>query len=453
MCKFSKISYNKQQQKPEFSYIYEICCHSFLLPLDNHDFMLFLRFLAESFNFALHALSVNKLRTFLSLLGISIGIFAIISVLTVVDSLEKNVRGSVASLGDNVLYIQKWPWATSSDYPWWKYLNRPSPSLQEAEDIKRRLLSVEAVSFQAWILSKTIKAGKNSVENVGVMPVSHDYEQIKLFDLVEGRYFTESESAGGSPVAIIGYDVYDKLFPNGNAIGKDILALGRKMSVIGVFAKEGSSLVGNSMDELVLTPVKYARNIVDITVDQSQPWIQVKGKAGINNAELKDEVRGIMRSLRQLSPREEDNFALNESSLLSAGITSIFGVINIAGWIIGGFSILVGGFGIANIMFVSVKERTSIIGIQKSLGAKRYFILMQFLVESIILCLVGGIIGLMIVFGLTYLASASMDFKIALSSGNIITGLVISVSIGVISGFIPAYTASRLDPVEAIRAS
>ncbi|HEX3386226.1 MAG TPA: FtsX-like permease family protein, partial [Mucilaginibacter sp.] len=181
--------------------------------------------------------------------------------------------------------------------------------------------------------------------------------------------------------------------------------------------------------------------------------IIVKGKAGLTDVDVESELEGLMRSIRMIKPGQEDNFSLNRATLISNQLDKVFSFLTVAGWIIGGFSILVGGFGIANIMFVSVKERTNIIGIQKSLGAKNYFILLQFLIESIVLCLVGGAIGLGLVYAFTFIVKAAADIQVVLDMGNIIIGLSTSITIGVISGIIPAYSASRLDPVEAIRSN
>lgn len=407
--------------------------------------------LKESIVFAWQALVSNKLRTFLSLLGITIGIFAIISVFTVVDSLERNLRGSVQSLGDNVVFVMKWPWTFGPDYPWWKYMNRPVPKYKELAEIQRKAKNAEAIGFRIGS-RKTLKQQNNTVENAVVSGWSYGYGKVKAFDIVDGRYFTETEVEAGYNVVILGANIAEGLFPNNQyPIGKNIKVAGKNCKVIGLFKKEGESLLGNTMDNQAVIPYNFARLIMNVKSETSDPFIAVKAKTGVTNAQLKSELTGIMRSIRGLKPLADDDFALNETNLLSKNFDGLFDIVGIAGAIIGGFSILVGGFGIANIMFVSVRERTNLIGIQKSLGAKNYFILSQFLFESVFLSLIGGLIGLILIYFLTLGISNMMDMEISLTRSNIILGITISVLIGIISGFIPAYSASQLDPVEAIR--
>jgi putative ABC transport system permease protein len=424
----------------------------------NSRFFLFVKLFRESFLFAFEALRVNKLRTILSLLGITIGIFAIISVFTITDALERKIRTDVESLGNNVIYVQKWPWVPEGggdgEYPWWKYLNRPLPGFKEMEDLLHRSGSVDAGAYVAQIGGQLLKYKNSSVENADILCVSQDYDRIKSFELEEGRYFTENESTSGRPICLVGANVKDALFPNSSAIGEQISVRGSKLTVIGVIKKEGKSMVDISSDDNIVIPVNFARNLVNLRSDRIDPYIMVKAKEGVATAEMRDELKGAMRSIRKLNPKDDDNFALNEISLLSSGLESIFFSLSFGGWVIGIFSILVGGFGIANIMFVSVRERTSIIGIQKSLGSKNYFILLQFLVESIILCVMGGILGLLIIYGLTTLIAGSFeDFNFVLTAGNITLGIGLSACIGILSGFIPAFQASRMNPVDAIRAN
>jgi len=411
---------------------------------------LFLRLFSESFRFAWISLVENKLRTFLSLLGITIGIFAIISVFTMVDSIRNNIDESISSLGDDVVYVQKWPWTYGSDYPWWKYMSRPVPTLDELKAIreKSQILTASAFLVEANV---TFRYGSASAENVKISGVSEQYDQIKRFEIQQGRYFTEAEMQAGRGVAVIGATVAENLFGSLNPIGKNVFLRGDKVNVIGVFKREGQNLIDFGLDNASMIPLNYARSRVDIRNEEMNPYIAVRAKEGVSNQALLDELTGIMRAQRRIPPREEDDFALNEAKLISNGFDQLIGVVNIAGGFIGFFSILVGGFGIANIMFVSVKERTNIIGIQKSLGAKNYFILFQFLFESMLLSMFGGIIGLLLIFLLTLALSGGLDFKIVLSGTNIMIGLIISGSIGLISGIAPAISAARLNPVDAIR--
>lgn len=415
--------------------------------------MVYLRILKESLFFALHALKVNRLRTALSLLGVTIGILTIVAVFTMVDSLERNIRSSVESLGSDVVYVQKWPWGGSGEYKWWTFYQRPEPTYYEMEKLERRLTTVQDIAYLFGI-NQTLKYGLNSVEAVNVLSVSHAYNDIWKFEIKEGRYFSELESRKGNGVAILGFDVAEGLYGNINPIGRTFSVLGRKLKVIGVLAKQGKSLIGNDMDGSILIPVEYVGNIMSLN-DMNGSTIIASTKPGVEMAAMKDEITGAMRALRRLKPKAADNFALNEISMISNNLDTFFSIIGLAGAVIGGFSILVGGFGIANIMFVSVKERTNQIGIQMSMGAKRIFILLQFLLESVILCLLGGGLGIALVGLMVYLLPiviSDFDFEIAMSFGNIMQGLVISVLIGLISGFVPAYMASRLNPVDAIRA-
>ncbi|MFO0320817.1 MAG: ABC transporter permease [Bacteroidota bacterium] len=410
-----------------------------------------LTLLKESVVFAWQALVSNKLRTFLSLLGITIGIFAIITVFTIVDSLEHKVRGSVQSLGENVVFVMKWPWSFGPDYPWWKYMNRPVPIYSELKVLQKKIKNADALGFTIGT-RKTLKHNNNTIENASVSGWSYEYYKVKSFEITDGRYFREVEIENGYNVVLLGYNLTQGLFPNSeNPLNKIIKVAGRNCKVIGLIKKEGESLLGSTMDNQAIVPYNFAKLLMDVKSENNAPFIAAKAKAGITNAQLKDELTGAMREIRGLKPLAEDNFALNETNLLSKNFDGLFDIVSIAGAIIGGFSILVGGFGIANIMFVSVRERTNIIGIQKSLGAKNYFILSQFLFEAVFLSLIGGIFGLVLIYFLTLGINSVMDLEIFLTRSNIILGLSVSLLIGIISGFVPAYGASQLDPVEAIR--
>lgn len=415
--------------------------------------MLILRLIAESFIFAYTSLVVNRLRTFLSLLGITIGIFCIISVFTIIDSLERTVRESMSKLGSNVIYVQKWPWAPppgETEYPWWKYMNRPVPKLSETQEILHRSGLSQYVVFN-YGFNRTIKSGSNKAENVEILGASAGLIETWSLKISQGRPLTEEEFNSGASFTMLGSEIADQLFTGISPVGKFIKIQGFSLFIVGVFEKMGEDAFGTSMDKRVLIPAKFAARMVDPRLEMGQSII-VKGKIDVPATRLSEELEGIMRSIRRIKPAAENDFALNEVSLISGQLDNIFKVFNIAGWIIGGFAILVGGFGIANIMFVSVKERTKIIGLQKALGAKSKFIMLEFLFEASVLSLIGGVIGLLIIYGLTFMVSRSFDFDLVLTLGNILKGLIISIVIGLIAGVVPARTAAHLDPVNAMNA-
>ncbi len=409
------------------------------------------RLVIECFLYAFKSVVVNRLRTILSLLGITIGIFAIITVFSVVDSLESNLKESLAEAGENVIFIQKWPWMPEEgqEYEWWHYWNRPVPTVREYETIKARSLKAEAVCFFTAV-SRLVEYRNNSINRTTIFGTTNEFESARETEIINGRLFSQFEYQSNKNLAVIGYSIAEELFENSDPVGKEIKVAGHKATIIGVVGKEGNNLLG-SVDEVVIVPINFFRKLADIRNEAATPEIWVKAKPDVSNQELMDELRQIMRSVRRLKPKADDNFALNQLSMISQGLDQIFGMLHLAGFFIGIFSILVGGFGIANIMFVSVKERTNIIGIQKALGARRSFIMWQFLFESILLSVTGGIFGLLLVFiGAQILTNAIEVFKVYLSPENIVLGIAVSASIGIISGFIPARTAAKMDPVEAI---
>ena len=417
--------------------------------------MRFLYILRESFISTLKTFSANKLRTLLSLLGVTIGILAIISVFAIIDSMESEVKETLNALGDDVIYVQKWPWAPEEgeEYPWWKYLNRPVPTFKEYVEVKHRLKNAQAVTFYA-VTEKTVEYKNNSAENVSIWGATEEFDINRSLNIEKGRYLTAFEINTGKNFAVIGSEVASRLFEDDDPLGRKLKIMGRNIIIAGVFSREGKTFFGGgSLDNVVLLPVKFMGTIVDLKNEQNNPMIWVRASDNVSLPELKEELRGVMRGIRRLKPAAEDNFALNQTGLLTAGINQIFSIINIAGGLIGIFSILVGGFGIANIMFVSVKERTHIIGIKKALGAKKHYVMLEVLYESAILSLIGGITGLILIFIGTLIVAGVTDFKISLSPDNIVTGLVISSVVGIVSGLAPAISAARLNPAEAIAVS
>jgi len=411
-----------------------------------------IKILWNSLKMALQELRVNKLRTFLSLLGITIGIFCIIAVFTVTDSMEKNIRSDVQSLGSDVIYIQKWPWGGGGEYPWWKYMNRPEPEFKELQVIQDRVRSASASAFAFSVYSKKIEYKDDYMDGVEMMAVTQDFERIQQPTIISGRYFTGNEA--GANVVILGANIWEGLFGRAEAaLGKTVQVVGRPCKVIGLLKKKGESLLGGiNYDNAVIVPYMYGRTIVDER-RFSDPYIMVKAASGADLGQLKDELKGTLRAFHRLRPREDDDFSMNEITTLSSNLNGLFAALNLGGGLIAIFALIVGGFGIANIMFVTVKERTNIIGLKKAIGARRSVILMEFLLEAILLCLIGGGLGLLIVYIGTVLASGSQSFDISLTAKNVILGLSISGVVGIVAGFIPAFSASKLDPVVAIRSN
>ncbi len=412
------------------------------------------KLIIESFRFAWSALKTNLLRTTLSLLGVTVGIFSIIAVFTAVDSLERSIKDSLNFLGTNNINVEKWPYGFGGPYPWWTYLRRPYVTFDEYRFIRDNVDNAKAVSIFTVRGGVIAKYESSSAADLSLLGVVYDHKDVYEIPIELGRYFTREEANGGSNVAIIGYRSAKELFPNISPIGKEIKIKGLKYYVIGVIKEEGDSFLGApSNDDNVYLPYKAFQKIYYSGRRRGvEPRITVKGlQEDVGLVELESELRGLMRKKRSLKPKEDDNFALNRPEAITNFIGATFDAVGVAGAIIGGFAILVGGFGIANIMFVSVRERTNIIGIQKSLGAKNYFILFQFLFEAVFLSLIGGGVGVILVYLISFASLGSLD--LVLTTGNVILGLGISAIIGVLSGIVPALMAARLDPVIAIRTS
>jgi len=417
---------------------------------------LFLRLLKESFVFSFNALTANPVRTVLSLLGVTIGIFTIIAVLSTVDSLEKSIKDNLSFLGTDNLRVEKWPWDFNNpSYEWWKFFRRPEPTYREYEFLKDNLVNAEAVEILTSREGVNVKYSNNSSRIDNLNGVVFENQFFGDWEFIAGRFFTENETLTGSNAAIIGYKIMEDLFKTPDfAIGKQLKIKGKSYTIIGVTKEQGESFgAGDSFDRQMFIPFNSFKKIFKVGRKGSNAVLRVKGNGdedpGLVNLEY--ELRGLIRAKRGTKPIEDDSFAINRPEYLASFVSTIFGTISIAGWVIGSFSILVGGFGIANIMFVSVKERVPIIGLQKSLGAKKYFILMQFLFESSFLSIFGGLFGIFFVFLLTLPDLGTFDLIISLE--NVILGVTISSVIGILAGLLPALFASNLDPVEAIRSN
>lgn len=414
---------------------------------------IFFKIVWESLNQALGSLRGNKLRTFLSLLGITIGIFCIIAVKSAVDSLQENIVSGFNELGSDVIYLDKMPWGEDPGENYWKYAKRPDASLEDFEAIKKRSKLAENASYTIFTGGKTIKFQSSSLSNAFIMGSTFEYASIQNLKLQEGRYFSTNEYETGANKVILGYKVYNELFKSLDGIGREVKLFGQDFQVIGYLESEGDNAFNFiNFDDVIWVGFNTVKKYINVKDESSVGrMLNIKAKAGIDLAELKGETASIIRAVRRLKPMEDSNFALNELSMLSQVLDSVFKVLNFAGFLIGVFALVVGMFSVANIMFVSVKERTSIIGIKKALGAKRFIILLEFLIEAVILCLIGGLIGLVLVFITLKLISLAIPFAMTLSFSNILIGVLSSVIVGIISGILPALQASGMDPVEAIR--
>ncbi|MDA0945515.1 MAG: hypothetical protein RLZZ314_1242 [Bacteroidota bacterium] len=413
--------------------------------------MLWFRLIRESLSFAWQAIWTNRLRTLLSLLGVMVGIFVISAVFTVVDSLESELRDTFNMLDDDVLFVTKWPWAAGGDYPWWKYVQRRPPSERDMELLVPRLSLASAAMFQTKAFLDA-ESGNNRMSGVVVGGGSHQYDQVISLNIEHGRYFTPSESAGGSPVAIVGYEIANQLFGKHDAVGETFKIRGVRIEIIGVLAQEGESVVSTGLDEFALVPSAFAPRLYDIRQGEDAQ-IAIKARPGVELAALEDEIIQQLRAVRRVRPGQDDDFSINRMEMLTSILDSIFSNLAMGGWFIAIFAILVGCFSIANIMFVSVRERTKIIGVQKAIGAKNSFILIQFLFEAVTLCVFGALMALVAIQLLVWIVNAvDVGLTLQIQPSRVLLALGVAVTSGLIAGIAPARQASRMPPVEAMRA-
>jgi len=413
------------------------------------------RVLGETLKLTLQQLWLNKLRTFLSLFGITVGIFSIIAILTSVDALKNNINQSINSLGNNVLYINKWAWTFDgpSDYPWWKYFERPNVKYENYKYVQAKSRLAEYVTYELNPRQSPEIAYKDKKTHKGVVSaVTENYGNVFQLDIAQGRFLSSMEIGNGLNVCVIGGEISEKIFKNvSNPIGMELKMDGKSLTIVGVIAKKGQDLLGFNYDKAVIVPLDYYERNFSFNDNQIDQTLEIRTKPGVSLDELKEELTGIMRASRKLRPSQEDNFSINQLSVIAKGFDGLFDSLGLVKWVIGAFSLLVGGFGIANIMFVSVTERKALIGIKKALGAKRSDILLEFLLEAIFLCMMGAVVGLLLVYIMCRVATDASGMDFSLSTINIVIAFVISFILGILAGIIPAYLAATMDPVEAIR--
>jgi len=394
----------------------------------------------------------HKVRTLLSLSGVAFGIFCIIGVLTMVESLQKAVQNDIKALGSNTVYIDKWEYSGGGpDYPWWKFVKRPAPKQEEMVMLRLKTASAKNIAMSIQDNSN-VEIEDNIVTNINYYGVTEDFSNIQLIEIEQGRYLQQSDFDRGNNSIVMGREVAENLFGKAEkAVGQVIsIKSGKKAVVVGLIKKQGKSLLGGfEYDKSIIMAYNYMK-----TFDReefSSPVIMVQAKETVPMDQMKDELLGAMRSIRKLKPTEENDFSLNDIDSFREFMDNIFGYINKGGWAIAMLSLVVGMFGVANIMFVTVRERTSQIGLKKAIGAKKRMILTEFLLESAFLCIMGGFLGLIGVFLLTLVAGAAAGFPITISTSILILAISICVTVGVLAGIIPASIAARMDPVVAIR--
>ena len=410
-----------------------------------------LEILGSSLNLTWQEFKSHKVRTMLSLTGVAFGIFCIISVLATVNSLEYQVQKDIKALGSNTVYIDKWVYAGGPDYPWWRYVKRPSPSHEEMLLLKQKVPAAANVAFN--INTNSYVGYEDDVINsVNYYGITDEFVKIQPVEVGLGRYLQPADYDFAANVVVMGYTIAETLFGKAEkAVGQTVvLKTGKRALVVGLIKKQGKSFIGGwEYDNSILMPLDFMKEMV--REKNSNPVIMVQGKESVPMAQLRDELSGAMRSIRKLKPTQEDDFALNDIDAFSSFASEIFGGINKGGWAIATLSLVVGMFGVANIMFVTVRERTSQIGLKKAIGAKRSMILTEFLLESAFLCIMGGLFGLLIVFLLTLASQAIFGFAVFIAPSILILAVTICIIVGVLAGIIPASIAAKMDPVVAIR--
>jgi putative ABC transport system permease protein len=409
--------------------------------------------LGSSLNLTWQEFKSHKIRTLLSLSGVAFGIFCIISVLAAVDSLEYAVQKDIKALGSNTVYIDKWDYAGGgNDYPWWKYVKRPEPAFAEMKMLKKKVNAAKNVAMNISLSGEKIEFERDAVTGVNYYGITEEFVNIQPVDIQIGRYLQDADYDYGANVIVIGNVVAETLFGRPEkAVGKMVrLRGGKRALVIGLIKKQGKSIIGGwEYDNSILMPFTFMKQMV--REKAANPVIMVQGKDEVPMEQLRDELTGAMRSIRKLKPTEEDDFSLNDIDAFSSFASDIFSGINKGGWAIAVLSLIVGMFGVANIMFVTVRERTPQIGLKKAIGAKRATILTEFLLESAFLCIMGGLLGLAVVFLLTILSEAVLGFTVFISLNILVLAVSICIIVGVLAGIIPASIAARMDPVVAIR--
>jgi putative ABC transport system permease protein len=406
----------------------------------------FLFELRESFMIALRAIRGNKIRSALTMLGIVIGVTSVVVMSTAIKGIDTSFQNGISALGTDVLYLDKWPWFSNED--WWRIRNRRNITMEEYDKFKD-MVKLPIATAPVTNSRQTIKYGDKRVESVFLNGSTSDYLKTTNFTFDLGRFYSEIESKSARNVAVIGSEIFKNLFPRGDALDKSIKIGGVDFKIVGVLTEQGSFILGPfNPDQQVFVPIGtifknfqgHANGTITFNIRAASPAMIEDTKA---------EAEGVMRQIRGLQYSQENDFSINQQEGLMQNYNSVVGVIQIAGLFITGLSLFVGAIGIMNIMFVSVKERTKEIGLRKAIGAKRRTILGQFILESSTICLMGGIVGLLLAILLSMMIRQFIPTSV--QYGSVFLAIGISILTGVIAGFAPAYTAAKMDPVDALR--
>ena len=406
---------------------------------------------SESWKIAIAQMQSNKTRSMLTALGVIIGIVAVTLMGTAITGIQTGFDKSMSILGDDVLYVSQFPWARVND--WWNYRDRREIKTEYADPLNRMIAATPNSNLVLAVptsnITKNVKRGDNQVTGIFIQGTTADYPLISVVDFNEGRFFNDLETKGAANVCLLGYDVADALFPGESPVGKEVQISGQQFRVLGVGARQGSFLGLFSLDSIVIVPLPTFKKFFSAKAE-SDVRVKVRDKTRLEEA--KGELTGLMRRIRALPPEKKDDFNVNEQQAFKSTLDPVKNSIAIAGLFITGLSLFVGAIGIMNITFVSVKERTKEIGTRKALGARRRTILLQFLIESTALCVLGGLIGLAFAYAMCFgIGKAFPSFPVEFSFGLVLVGMFVSVLTGLVSGFAPAWSASRLDPVTALR--
>ena len=395
---------------------------------------------------ALRAIRARKLRSVLTTLGIVIGVVSVTLMATVVNGLEKGFQDGMTTLGTDIVYVEKWPWGFTQD--WWNYINRPNMTRDLAEVIQRR--SEHAVATTAVVMrSGPVSYESEVLPSVEIVGADGNYARVHQVDLSDGVFYSDFEDRSARFVCVIGSEIASRVFPVQNPIGKNIRVDGRRFRVVGVMAESGSAAGGGpeTHDNQVKIPYTVFKSLYGTRYRNVSVRVKISDSEKLEEA--KDELTGILRVARRLDAKDEDDFEINEQATLRETFAPIKATIYSVGIGLTALALLVGGIGVMNIMFVSVKERTREIGVRKAIGATRSNILVQFLIEAVIICLIGGLIGLLIAVPLSFLINMVMPTSVDL----VVIGWAILLCsiIGVIFGLAPAWSAAKEEPIVALR--